>query len=414
MNARAATLERAGFVLVALSLGLVQFKLQLGQTVMFLPAALLWLYLAVRGIGRQELPKFFLPLCVYAALTLASAAFSPQPLQSFADSRQLLMFLMVPVVARFARGPERAMRVIDVVIAIGGAGAIVGIVQFAMLGYNHLGNRPVGPLTHWMTYSGVLMLVVCAALARLLFYPRTIGWPVVAAPALLVALAVTNTRNAWIGAFVAVMVLAAIRNWKLIVVPPLVALIAVMIAPGDSQRRAQSIRNPTDPSSIDRMVMWKIGADMIRDHPVFGVGPEMIEGQYASYRQNYPEAVNATNPHLHNVPIQIAAERGLPALAAWLWFIAVAMWELWRQLRQRLTPAVAAAGLAAVVSMLVAGMFEYNFGDSEFLMLFLGLITLPHAARLTPAGTLQTPGAAVTGGSGSTTGQPAGQREKVQ
>ena len=35
--------------------------------------------------------------------------------------------------------------------------------------------------------------------------------------------------------------------------------------------------------------------------------------------------------------------------------------------------------------MLAAGLFEYNFGDSEFLMLFLGLITLPFAARLPDA-----------------------------
>ena len=40
----------------------------------------------------------------------------------------------------------------------------------------------------------------------------------------------------------------------------------------------------------------------------------------------------------------------------------------------------AAAGLAAVAGMLAAGLFEYNFGDSEFLMLFLVLITLPFAA----------------------------------
>jgi O-antigen ligase len=90
--------------------------------------------------------------------------------------------------------------------------------------------------------------------------------------------------------------------------------------------------------------------------------------------------VNAVNPHLHNVPIQIAAERGLPALAAWLWFIVVALRDLWRQVRARVAPAVAGAGLAAVIAMLAAGMFEYNFGDSEFLMLFLGLITLPFAA----------------------------------
>ena len=35
--------------------------------------------------------------------------------------------------------------------------------------------------------------------------------------------------------------------------------------------------------------------------------------------------------------------------------------------------------------MLAAGMFEYNFGDSEFLMLFLVLVTLPYAADRAPA-----------------------------
>ena len=44
---------------------------------------------------------------------------------------------------------------------------------------------------------------------------------------------------------------------------------------------------------------------------------------------------------------------------------------------------LAATGLAAVTAMLAAGMFEYNFGDSEFLMLFLILVTLPFAAART-------------------------------
>ena len=38
---------------------------------------------------------------------------------------------------------------------------------------------------------------------------------------------------------------------------------------------------------------------------------------------------------------------------------------------------LAAIALAAIVVMLAAGMFEYNFGDSEFLMLLLMLVTLP-------------------------------------
>ena len=36
--------------------------------------------------------------------------------------------------------------------------------------------------------------------------------------------------------------------------------------------------------------------------------------------------------------------------------------------------------------MLSAGLFEYNFGDSEFLMLFLVLITLPYASDRSPDG----------------------------
>jgi O-antigen ligase len=238
----------------------------------------------------------------------------------------------------------------------------------------------MGPLGHWMTYSGVLMLTTCAAVARITFTRMRSPWPLIAVPALVVALVVTNTRNAWIGTLLAVSVLLAIRNWKLVIVVPLAAGLAFLVAPGMVKKRAASIFDTADPANRDRIVMWKIGADMVRDNPWFGTGPHRLAGVYPEYRQKYPEAVNLVNPHLHNVPIQIAAERGLPALAAWLWFIAVAARDLWRQLRARIAPAVAGAGLAAVVAMLAAGLFEYNFGDSEFLILFLGLITLPYAA----------------------------------
>jgi O-antigen ligase len=373
------TLDRLGYVLIAASLGLIQFSILAGQGVLFTLAALVWLVVVLQERRWTRLPAFALPLGVYAILTLVSAAFSGDPRASVVDSRQLLLFLMVPIVMRFATG-ERAAKVIDVIIAIGAAGAIVGIVQFAVLGYDNLDARPRGMLGLYMTYSGVLMLVTCATVARLLFGQGRVIWPMVALPALVVALVVTNTRNAWIGTFLAVSLLLAIRNWKLVVVAPVAAILALVLAPGLVQSRARSILDANNPANRDRMVMWKIGRDIIRDHPIVGIGPEQIDRNYARYRQAYPEAVNERNPHLHNVPIQIAAERGIPALVAWLWFFAAALWGLWRQLRARVAPDLAAAGLAALVAMLTAGLFEYNFGDSEFLMLFLGLITLPFAA----------------------------------
>jgi O-antigen ligase len=123
---------------------------------------------------------------------------------------------------------------------------------------------------------------------------------------------------------------------------------------------------------------------MVADDPLTGVGPNMVARVYEQYRPDY--AVNKVNPHLHNVPLQIAAERGLPALAAWGWFVVALIAGLFRMFRtstatdQQRPRMLAAMALASTAGMLAAGLFEYNFGDSEFLMLFLVLITLPFAA----------------------------------
>ena len=109
----------------------------------------------------------------------------------------------------------------------------------------------------------------------------------------------------------------------------------------------------------------------------------MVERVYVRYR--VPEAEDKINQHLHNVPLQIAAERGLPALGAWLAFIAILCVDLARAFHAGEQRFLAAVGLASVISMVGAGMFEYNFGDSEFLMLFLLIVTLPYAADRVPA-----------------------------
>ena len=130
------------------------------------------------------------------------------------------------------------------------------------------------------------------------------------------------------------------------------------------------------------MLFRSTGVRLVRDYPLMGVGPDMVEGVYADYRD--PAAIQESNPHLHNVPIQIAAERGLPALLAWIALIVAVTRGLVHQLRTGSYRSLPAGGLAAVGSMLAAGMFEYNFGDSEFLMLWLVLVTLPFAAEAEP------------------------------
>jgi len=336
-----------------------------------------WAALLVRDRERPSAPRFMLPLAVYAGATLVSAAFSVDPWASFIDSRQLVLLLIVPMVYSVGRG-RSAHLVIDVILAVGAASAAFGIIQYGLLHYDSLRQRPDGALTHYMTYSGTLMLVLCVAVARLVFGSRERTWPALVMPALVVALAVSLGRNAWVGALVAAGLLLALRDFRLIALLPLAVAVVFALAPDSVTNRMMSMFDLRDPSNHDRLAMLEAGAGMVRDHPLTGVGPAMIQPVYEQYRPDY--AVQPVNPHLHNVPMQIAAERGVPALVVWGWFIValtLLLARLFRSGRERLLSATA---LAATAAMLAAGLFEYNFGDSEFLMLFLVLITLPFAA----------------------------------
>ena len=366
--------ERVGFMSLLAFVAALQFSIAIAN--IFLGLALLMWLLRVASRREFDAPAFFVPLAAYGAATLVSAAFSTDPRTSFVDSKQLVLFLIVPMAYEFARG-LKAPLVIQVIISIGAVSAALGIIQYGVLQYDNLGRRPQGALGHYMTYSGLIMLVTCAAAARLLF-SRDRVWPLLMMPALLVVLALTFTRSAWIGACAGIAFLFLLKDFRLMAVMPVVAALFLVLAPPRITDRFYSMFDARDPTGVDRITMLRVGARMVAAHPLTGVGPTLVGGRYREYlSSSEPQHVN---PHLHNVPVQIAAERGLPALAIWIWLIVTLVIGLVQRLKVPDARVVAATALACIIAMLAAGQFEYNFGDSEFLMLFLVLMTLPYAA----------------------------------
>lgn len=369
-------LERTAFLTLLGFVAALQLSIAVAQILLTI-TGLLWgiLYFIQRDV--KTLPPWFLPLALYALATLGSAAFSLNPVASFMDSKQLLLFLIVPIVCRLARG-ERALTVATIIISIGAASAIWGIVQFGILEYDHLGRRPQGLMSHYMTYAGLLMVVSVVAAARVLFHAKDRTWPALVIPAVLVAIALTLTRSAWVGICVGLSLLLVLKNFRLLAALPVLAALFFGFAPPQVTDRLYSIFDLQDPTNRDRLAMARTGVRMIQDYPLTGVGPNMVQEVYVDYRD--ANAVQITNPHLHNVPMQIAAERGLPALALWLWFVLSVVVSSFRRLQTTTYKSLPAGGLAALACMLAAGLFEYNFGDSEFLMMLLVVITLPYAA----------------------------------
>jgi O-antigen ligase len=368
-------LPRVGYSGLLAFVAALQFSIAAAN--IFLGLSLLMWLIWVISLRRMEVPPFLYPLAAYALATLASASFSDDPNASFVDSKQLVLFLVVPMVYEFARG-SKAPLVVQVIITVGALSALYGIIQFGVLQFDNLGRRPQGALGHYMTYSGVLMLVTCAAAARILFTRDRI-WPSLMMPALLVILGLTFTRSALVGACAGMAFLLLLKDFRLMAVMPVLAALFFVLAPPQVTNRFMSMFDANDPTRIDRVTMLKVGGRMVKANPLVGVGPTRVAARYREFLD--PSEPDRVNPHLHNVPMQIAAERGLPALLAWLVTIAILALDMVPRLKIPETRFLAASALGCIVAMFAAGLAEYNFGDSEFLMLFLVLMTLPYAAK---------------------------------
>jgi putative inorganic carbon (HCO3(-)) transporter len=142
-------------------------------------------------------------------------------------------------------------------------------------------------------------------------------------------------------------------------------------------------------SNEHRIVTWRTGLEMIRAHPLLGLGPEVMKDP-AQFDHYVPADIPRPLPegwygHLHNIYIQYAAERGIPTMLAMMWLIGKVLWDFASALRGKLASTEARFVLHGAISVILAvlaeGLLEYNLGDSEVLTLFLAMIAFGYVAR---------------------------------
>jgi O-antigen ligase len=339
------------------------------------------------------------PFLAFAGLTLVSAAFSGNPGWSFWIARDLLRIATFYLVLLCTRDTRHSVRLWQAFLAALTLMAAYGLGQAYLCGARPAAvpaawlaevcthpERVRGPFSIYMTFGGVLFLGALFFLAYLAHVPwRRTWWMLPGAAITVAALALTYSRNAWLGLAAGALglVLTARRSARVVGILAVVLVLGAVAMPGPVAQRARSIVNLEDPTARDRVAMWRSGLAMIAEHPLLGVGPGEVRAWYQHYRR--PEAVRPSTGHLHNSSIQIAAERGLPALGAWVWLWMVFFREGWRILGRagRESPnrrALVCASLAGVAGFLVAGLFEHNFGDGEVVMLVYALMAQPWVA----------------------------------
>jgi O-antigen ligase len=146
--------------------------------------------------------------------------------------------------------------------------------------------------------------------------------------------------------------------------------------------RRQTTASFNDDSTARRISYMRAGLRVIPQHPLLGVGMDSHKRHWREW--GFPgEYVT----HTHSTPIQIAMDRGLPALGCYIWLIAAMLIAARRSYRQAnekgdvFDKSLTLGAFGAVTGFSLSSLTNYNFGDSEVLMMLLFIVGLLFATR---------------------------------
>jgi len=356
---------------------------------LLLGVAVLW-HLRAR---RPRVPAAARPVVrlavAYLLLLVVSVVASDAPRTSARALSEIFTFATLGLTLSLVRG-ERAVRwLVDTLVLLGALLAVSGLAQLAF-GFGDLERRIRGPFSHYMTFAGVLLVVDLLLVGRMLarrqaaaargpsswLDRRAVAWGALAL--INWALVASLTRGAWVALVAALGCVVLLRRPRLVFAAPPLAVAFLILAPLPIVARVLSIFDLTDASNYDRLCMADAGLRMVAERPLLGIGPERVEQVYPLYRDT--SAPRLVVPHLHNAYLQLAAERGIPALSVFLALLVAALGASWRGFRRDGPAADLHLGLlGAVLAFAVGALFENNWGDTEVQRLVLFALAAPFA-----------------------------------
>jgi O-antigen ligase len=194
------------------------------------------------------------------------------------------------------------------------------------------------------------------------------------------ALIMTGTRAVIASCALALLVILVLiikeRRAALLALVAIIAMTAVSVYALPAIR-TQRVTRLKDDSAKMRFEYMRAGLRMIPRYPIFGVGMDSQKHHWKEW--GFPGDYIT---HTHSTPIQIALDRGLPALGCYLWLIAMLFVMTWRGYKKSLLAGNnAGSGLmlgavAAIIGFSASSMVNYNFGDSETLLMLLAVVAL--------------------------------------
>jgi O-antigen ligase len=372
-----------------------------GTGIVFFPLLSLWI-LGYRWTRTVAPFKPGLTEYAFAAFLLASFFASlagGRPMHSIDHMRGDLYFAIVLFVAAVCRTEGLARKVVAAFLIASVFTGALGVLQGALgisiedrhrgqilhlpaafenwprsiLNYiSMLSDRSAGTRSHPLTYAECLLFAFGLVMSFLTDpTEKARGRWVWMAFILIGGLMASQSRGPWLASILMTVLLVAARptarTLKLVVLLSLPCVLFIFTP--TLRSRFASIGDQSHHSNAERLHMWSAGFDIFKKHPLLGVGPGNVKAMTVDY-QTPKERLGGPWGHLHSTYINLLVERGALGLLAFLLFLAVMSWELFRGSREG-TPfgrSLCLGALLGITGFAISGLTETNYNDTEVLM----------------------------------------------
>lgn len=227
-----------------------------------------------------------------------------------------------------------------------------------------------GPFADPMVFSQCLNFFVCFLWGYFLLDPKKSLHDRIFSAALILSTAnliLTFTRGVWISFFIALLVGAILKSWKLaakILVGVLIAATLAFALVKPIQDRILLSLDPSTSYDSERLVLWKTNFYIFLENPFFGLG----YGENRRYLRDYYDKLGVPEGqfegHAHNQYLHFLAGTGVTGFLMYfffLFFFLRASYVVFRGAKSESIRAAALGLFLAQLSFIGAGMTEANF-----------------------------------------------------
>jgi putative inorganic carbon (HCO3(-)) transporter len=377
---------RVGPLLIGASLPFFFFARQLAGPIGVTPPGLVLIVTWAAVLARHRslnaswprTTSYDAPLALFLVAALMSLTVTEYPLLS---ARELRALILEPVLffGLLYVLPESAPRALLGFLLGATATAIAAIAQ-GPLGIGGTAAEGVLRVQAWYPSANHLALMLGRAWPFLLAAAMsTRRWLWLPTATVGLALILTFSTGGWLGALAATLVVfGAMGRRRIAIRVGAVSLGLLLLTSGLAIAGALPERlNPLRQTGGFRLDLWQSSLEMVRDHPLLGIGLDNFAYVYQAYlREGAVAEPNLSHPH--NWVLHMWLELGLLGLVAFVWLVA----RFWRQVRMGTESRWLVAGAAgAMADLLVHGLLDNSYFLVDLAFIFWLCLALAAGAR---------------------------------